>query len=295
MNKKQGHPDYLRIITLFLSLLLIVYFWFYVFIPRKLPGVLKFGIPMKQTNILIMGLDQTYDERHNAARIHRTDSLILANLNPFSKKVNLISIPRDTIVNIPGHGKDKINSAYAFGKAPLAILTVSNLLGLHIDRTIILRPEGIAKLVDGVGGLKIYVEKDLMYKDSWGGLNINLKKGYRHLSGKQVHDYIRFRNDAQADLGRIKRQQTFLKELFKKLGSPATVFRLPWLISCAKESFSTDMSFLQLFETGNFLRMISRQSISVNVLPNHFSMEFKGGLEPDQRKKENLFFELGIN
>ena len=295
MKKKQRHPDYLRIITLFLSLLLIVYFWFYVFIPRRLPGYLKFGIPMKQTNILVMGLDQTYDESHNATRLHRTDSLILANINPFSQKINLISIPRDTIVDIPGYGKDKINSAYAFGQASLTILTVSNLLGLHIDRSIILRTDGIARLVDGMGGLKIYIEKDLKYKDSWGGLNINLKKGYRHLSGKQVHDYIRFRHDAQADLGRITRQQTFLKELFKKIGGPQTIFRLPWLISRTKESLSSDMPLRQFFAVGNFLRMIDRQDITVNMLPGYISAEYKGAWEPDQREKEALLLKLGIH
>ncbi|MEK7376456.1 MAG: LCP family protein, partial [Candidatus Margulisiibacteriota bacterium] len=279
---------------LFLSMLLIIYFWFYAFIPRKLPGFLKFGIPMKQTNILIMGLDQTYDERHNPTRFHRTDSLILANLNPFSQKINMISIPRDTVTDIPGHGKNKINSAYAFGQAPLAVLTVSNLLGLRIDRSIILRSDGIARLVDGIGGLKIFVEKDLKYKDSWGGLDINLKKGCQQLSGKQVHDYIRFRHDASGDLGRITRQQTFLKELFKKLGSSATIFRLPWLISCAKGSISSDMPFRQLFAVGNFLRMADKQDISANVLPSHVSSEYKGSLEPDQKETEKLLLELGI-
>lgn len=275
-------------------LLLIAYFWFYIFMPRSLPSSLKFGIPLKRTNILVMGLDQTFDEMHRPVRANRTDTLILASINPFSQTASLLSIPRDTLADIPGHGLDRINSAYAIGKEELTISSVSKLLDVHIDRHIVIRPGGLAKIVDSLGGIKLYVEKDMKYRDTWGGLNINLKKGYRRLSGKEAHDYIRFRNDEKADIGRVERQQTFIREMFKKLGSPATLFRLPALVSAVKRTFSSDISGRELFEAGNFLRMTDRRNIRSDTLPGYVSIDHRGCWAPDNRAAKRVLKELNI-
>ncbi|MFA5098370.1 MAG: LCP family protein [Candidatus Margulisiibacteriota bacterium] len=294
MAKKPRRPDLLRIITLLVCLLLIAYFWFYIFMPRSLPSSLKFGIPLKRTNILVMGLDQTFDEMHRPVRANRTDTLILASINPFSQTASLLSIPRDTLADIPGHGLDRINSAYAIGKEELTISSVSKLLDVHIDRHIVIRPGGLAKIVDSLGGIKLYVEKDMKYRDTWGGLNINLKKGYRRLSGKEAHDYIRFRNDEKADIGRVERQQTFIREMFKKLGSPATLFRLPALVSAVKRTFSSDISGRELFEAGNFLRMTDRRNIRSDTLPGYVSIDHRGCWAPDNRAAKRVLKELNI-
>jgi len=277
-----------------LCLLLIVYFWFYIFMPRRLPSPLKFGIPLKRTNILVMGLDQTFDEMHRPVKANRTDTLILASIDPFSQKASLLSIPRDTLADIPGHGLDRINAAYAIGKEELAISSVSKLLNVRIDRYIVIRPGGLANIVDSLGGIKLYVEKDMKYRDNWGGLNINLKKGYRRLSGKEAHDYIRFRNDEKADIGRVERQQTFIRELFKKFGSPATLFRLPALAAAAKKAFSSDISGRELFEAGNFLRMTDRHSIRSDTLPGYVSIDHRGCWAPDNKAAEKVLKELNI-
>ena len=294
MVKKPRRPDHLRIITLLVSLFLIVYFWFYLFMPRSLPSFLKFGIPIKRTNILVMGLDQTFTELHRPVKANRTDTLILASIDPFSQTASLLSIPRDTLAEIPGHGLDRINSAYAIGKEELAILAVSKLLDVRIDRHIVIRPGGLAKIVDSLGGIKLYVEKDMKYRDSWGGLNINLKKGYRRLSGKEAHDYIRFRSDEQADIGRVARQQTFLREFFKKLGSPATLFRLPALVAAAKRTFSSDISGRELFEAGNFFRMTDRRHIRSNTLPGSLSLDHRGCWVADITAAKKTLKELNI-
>lgn len=294
MAKKPRRPDLLRIITLLMCLLLIAYFWFYIFMPRSLPSSLKFGIPLKRTNILVMGLDQTFDEMHRPVRANRTDTLILASINPFSQTASLLSIPRDTLADIPGHGLDRINSAYAIGKEELTISSVSKLLDVHIDRHIVIRPGGLAKIVDSLGGIKLYVEKDMKYRDTWGGLNINLKKGYRRLSGKEAHDYIRFRNDEKADIGRVERQQTFIREMFKKFGSPATLFRLPALVSAVKRTFSSDISGRELFEAGNFLRMTDRRNIRSDTLPGYVSIDHRGCWAPDNRAAKRVLKELNI-
>lgn len=261
----------MRILALLCVLTVIVYTWFFIFIPRSVPTWLAAFIPSGKLNILVMGVDYSYDNHNRVSRNGRSDTLALVQFDPFKNGINIISIPRDSYVDIPGYGKDKINSAFAKGHQELARKTVSSLLGIDIDGYMIINLQGLIDLVDRLGGLKIYVEKDMSYKDSWGHLNIDLKKGLQKLNGDQAQGFIRFRHDALGDITRVQRQQSFLKVLFRKMASPAGLVRLPWVIPALHSAVETDIPVSELAKIANFARMLPPEKITTCTLPGNFS------------------------
>lgn len=296
MPLKTSNADLLRIMTLLLFVILIIYSFLYVFIPKSIPTCLYIGTPSRKINLLIIGLDYSYDEKHNIAHENRSDTMMLCHIDPLSNKISILSIPRDSKVEIPGHEINKINSAYAFGKINLAKETVSKYLGITIDNYLIMEPSGLINLIDAIGGLKINIENDMYYKDNWGHLYINLKKGIHKLNGKEVQGYVRFRHDALGDISRIKRQQYFLNALFKKLASPIVLIRSPLIISSAKKTFQTDLSFKDIIMIGNLFRLSKNKNIIYNTLPGNFSTDpnYSGFWIPDEEKKKQLLQDMGI-
>lgn len=294
--QQTSKADVLRIITFIVLLLLLLYLWIYIFIPKLIPNPLFIGTPSKKINILIMGLDYSYDNKHNLSKSHRTDSLMLASIDPISNKLNALSIPRDSLVEIPGYGLNKINSAYAIGKAYLTKHTVSKYLGIHIDKYLIIDPRGIEALVDALGGVNIYVDHDMYYNDNWGNLHINLKKGLHKLNGSQAHGFIRFRHDALGDISRIRRQQYFLSVLFKKLGSPSALLRSPLILTSLKRAFKSDLSFKDIILIGNFARLLKPKDFTFKTLPGNFSSQESLGSYwiPDEGQVKETLRDMGI-
>lgn len=181
-------------------------------------------------NVVLLGRDYDYDNRGRRINSGRTDTIMVFHVNCKDKKVNGISIPRDTLVNIPNYGEAKINSAYHIGGINLALETIENLLGIKIDYYVLLDPDAFKRMIDAIGGVEIYVEKDMKYRDSWAKLNIDLKQGYQRLNGEQAEGYIRFRHDPMGDIGRIERQQKFFHALLSQVTSSDTIIKIPKLI-----------------------------------------------------------------
>jgi len=143
-----------------------------------------------------------------------SDVMLLLRFNPETKKMVVLAVPRDTRIEIPGHGMKKINAANVYGGPALTAQTVSKLLnGVGIDRYVRINILGMGKLIDALGGVTVYVPKDMKYRDDSQHLYINLKAGKRHLNGDQALQLLRFRHDALGDIGRIQRQQMVLRAL----------------------------------------------------------------------------------
>jgi LCP family protein required for cell wall assembly len=151
--------------------------------------------------------------------------MIVASVDPRAGTVNMLSIPRDTRVVIPGRsGYDKITHAYAYGGAALATRTVEAFLGVPINYYL---ATGRALSVSSIfGGVDMYVEQDMNYDDPYAGLSINLRKGSQHLDGEKAGQYIRFRHDELGDIGRVHRQQRFMKAMSDEMLQVGT------LLSC---------------------------------------------------------------
>lgn len=288
--------DILRVLALLVYAVLIVYIWFFIFMPKKIPPYLMTLVPDKSKNILIFGIDFNYDEKHKkSVKNGRADTILLCNLNPSKKKITLISFPRDSLVEIPGFGYHKINSAYHFSGEKLLAKTIENLLNIKIDNYVCVNLPTFIALVDSLGGVKVSIDNDMYYVDNYGGLKINLKKGTKKLSGKEAEGYVRFRSDKNGDIGRIERQKEFLKAVFKKISSPIIFIRLPFIFNTLQNKVETDLKFSELIRIGNFLRTVNNNEIKTLVIPGDFGQgEYFGYWILDFPKVYNLKKELQL-
>nr|WP_249030683.1 LCP family protein [Sporomusa acidovorans] len=194
--------------------------------------------PVKgKINILVLGADERQDDTG------RSDTTFVTTIDTDAKKITMLSIPRDTRVKIPGHGWDKINHAYAFGGSKLSKESVENLLGIKIDYTVVININGFVRMIDAIGGVTIDVDKRMKYADPYddnGGLYIDLQPGVQKLNGKTAIEYVRYR-DEEGDIGRVARQQKFLKALLQEFTKPQLIAKLPDLIKQLSTTIRTDM------------------------------------------------------
>jgi len=257
---KRHRLDYLRLLAVSTIILSILYFYANIFRPQLIPRFLRIGVLRRPINILVLGTDVTFDAKTGEPLPQsdgRTDSIVLLHVDPANYKLNIISIPRDSFVEIPGYGFNKINAANVFGGLELTKKTIVNLTGRQIDYYLKVNPYATIKLVDLLGGIDIDVAKDMYYVDQAQNLNINLKQGRHKLSGKEAQGYIRFRHDALGDIGRIGRQQQFLETLFKSFTKPSNLFKAPLVMEIALKYIQTDLPLSKILRLANFARMIS--------------------------------------
>ncbi|NLI78121.1 MAG: LCP family protein [Candidatus Riflebacteria bacterium] len=208
-------------------------------------------------NFLVMGID-------SVEGTHRTDTMFLLGVDPAGKKVAIMSIPRDTRVVINGTGR-KINEVMArYGEYVLRSM-IENLMEIRINRAVKIDFQGFVRVIDLMGGVDVDIEHPMHYDDNWGKLHIHFDKGPAHLDGQKALEYVRFRGDPSADLGRIKRQQRFLAAVVNKLQTPAMVVRLPGIIAEALGHVETDLSLAEALDLGKALHGggISLQTMSL--------------------------------
>ncbi|MDO3412676.1 LCP family protein [Saccharibacillus sp. CPCC 101409] len=191
-------------------------------------------------NILLMGVDSRGSEEDE---IPRSDSMIVASIDPDKKTINMFSIMRDTYTDIPDHGKQRINAAITHGPN-VAMQTVSDLLGIPIQYYVYTDFQGFIKLVDAVGGVDFYVEKDMKYLTTADGpqYDIDLKEGQQHLDGTTALQYVRFRHDRLSDFTRTGRQREFLQAIADKLKTSTSIMNLPNILEQVSPYIDTNMS-----------------------------------------------------
>ena len=216
-----------------------------------------------KTTVMIMGVDERADD------VGRSDTLMIATLDPHTDHAALLSIPRDTRVKIKGRGYDKINAAYAYGGERLAESTVESFLGIDIDHYIIVNTNSFVRLVDAIGGIDINVEKRMYYEDPWddnGGLVIDIYPGLQHMDGEKAVTYVRYR-DEEGDIGRVRRQQEFMAACMDKLTSPSIIPKIPAIISELMDAVQTDLSFRQILGLAGALRDAQKNGLDMEMVP----------------------------
>lgn len=222
--------------------------------------------PRKQ-NILLLGVDSNGADSDLWVGT-RTDTIIVFNIDPKTKTLNALSIPRDSKVYLPkGMGIQKINAAHAIGGVEMTIKTIQDTLGIHIDRYIMIHDDAVREIVKAMGGVDIYVEKNMHYNDYAGNLHINFTKGNHHLTEKDAVEYLRFRHDALGDIGRTQRQQWFLRGLIANLQKPETITKIPKIISVAKKYIKTDMSVYEMSQYATLAKGFDMDNIEIAMLP----------------------------
>jgi len=295
MNKKR--IDLVRVLAVLVVVLGIAYFHLNILFPTTIPKSLRIGILRKPVTILLVGTDITYDRvTHKPMPEHRgrADTILLTRIDPIRWKINVLSIPRDTYLSIPGREAQKINVVNAWGGIPLLKRTVSDFTGQKIDYYIKAKPTAITKLVDMLGGVYLKVEENMRYVDRVQGLNIDLKMGWQKLSGKQAHDYIRYRDNFSGDIGRIARQQKFFKALSKSLTRPANILNAPRAIRTALQEIETDMPLGTTVRLLNMARMMEPGDLRTEMTPGEVS--FVRGVGsiwmPDQEALQRVIREM---
>jgi LCP family protein required for cell wall assembly len=209
------------------------------------------GFPLTSANtILILGSDArpkgSKEPGANPSGPSRSDTIMLWRVG--AGHAARLSIPRDTVVDIPGHGRAKINAAYAYGGAALSIKTIEQYLGIPVNHLIEVSFENFPKLIDALGGVDVKTGRvcsEISGGVRNGGQTLNLHSGTHHLNGQQALVLARTRknrcNPAENDLTRAKRQQQILSGMKGQLTSPGAFFRLPWISWYAPKAMHTDM------------------------------------------------------
>ncbi|WP_342716341.1 LCP family protein [Bacillus paramycoides] len=190
--------------------------------------------------ILIMGIEDYATDGQNG----RTDSLMFATVNPKTKKISLMSIPRDSRVPIVGKNKeDKINAAHAYGGEEMAIKTVEGFLKVPVDHYLKIDFQGFKGIVDAVGGVTVDVPFDFWERSDVDYYKkIEFKQGQQELNGEEALAYVRMRKqDPNGDYGRAARQRQLLAAVAQKLNSTSTVFKIKDLTAVVGKFIKTDI------------------------------------------------------
>ncbi|HFK1762383.1 LytR family transcriptional regulator [Bacillus wiedmannii] len=190
--------------------------------------------------LLIMGIEDYATDGQNG----RTDSLMFATVNPKTKKISLMSIPRDSRVPIVGKNKeDKINAAHAYGGEEMAIKTVEGFLKVPVDHYIKIDFQGFKGIVDAVGGVTVDVPFDFWERSDMDYYKkIEFKQGQQDLNGEEALAYVRMRKqDPNGDYGRAARQRQLLAAVAQKLNSASTVFKIKDLTTVVGKYIKTDI------------------------------------------------------
>ena len=209
---------------------------------KRTPETENYIMPPNKLNILIMGVDDRPKEDDPG----RSDTLMVMTLDTESKEASIISVPRDTRVRVKGLGWDKINHAYLIGKHPLTRQTTENFLGIPMDYYVKINLDNFGRIVDAIGGVTIDVEKRMQYEDTWDHYVIDLKPGVQRLDGRTALQYVRYR-DEEGDIGRVARQQKFIKAVIAEVSSPAIILKAPSLIREVFASLDTDLPISLMF------------------------------------------------
>lgn len=194
-------------------------------------------------SILLLGVD-TNDTRTAEGDSGRTDSIIVATINPQKGQTTLVSIPRDTLVDMECEYDgdyityDKINAAYAYGGAPLAIDTVEKLLDIPIDHYATVNMDGMADLIEAVGGVDVKNDIDFTLNGE------HFAIGDLHLNGKRAVEWARMREeDPKGDYGRQERQRIVLQKVFDKIASVETLSNYQNLLDVIGKNGKTDLEW----------------------------------------------------
>jgi polyisoprenyl-teichoic acid--peptidoglycan teichoic acid transferase len=268
-RKKKKRKRIVKLIfTIFLLLIFGSGIYIYSFISGLKTNTLGAGTAPASSsdpiNILILGMDIGDTDNQTNKSIRRSDTIMVFNYNPNTKKAHIVSIPRDTLIEVDGYLDTgeyqrywKINAAYALGGEEEVITHVESLLDININYIVEIDYNAFRSIVDAIGGVEMTIEQDMYYDDDEQDLHINFKAGETVLlDGEKAEEFFRWRknNDgtglANGDLDRIKNQQLFMSKLLDKALSPTIVFKAPKILKAISENVDTNIPANKLISLG---------------------------------------------
>jgi LCP family protein required for cell wall assembly len=227
--------------------------------------------PRNICNFLLLGSDSRAGlgrEAEAAVPGQRADTIIVVRTDPTRHRTVVLSIPRDLLVPIPGHGMNKINTAFGYGP-DVMVQTVENLTGMTINHYAEVNFVGFADLVNALGGVPVCIDKPLV--DQLAGLALP-KAGCYNLRGAQALAYVRARHiqgDIIPDFSRIARQQQFFRAVIQKSLSIGAIFKISQLVAATKHNLVIDkkLDLYSLQTLTKTLADLGQQAVEFRVLP----------------------------
>ncbi len=197
-------------------------------------------------NILFIGSDKRPGDQSS-----RADTLLIMRVDDQTKSISQLSIPRDSLTDIPGYGQGKVNSGYSYGGAALQIKVVEQLTGIPIHHVVEMDFSGFPAIVDSLGGVDINVPNtiDSKYPQGLAWTQVHFEPGPQHMDGKRALVYVRVRY-SDDDFHRMARQQQFMKALEQKMTSPWNAIKMPLIAPTIVDNMVTDMSMTDLIRLG---------------------------------------------
>ena len=276
-NKWSRLKTYQKVLIIFFSVLVLisasaaVYFYYYIArinrvifsgTTTEIENVLTpVSTPEAPVTILFLGRD-TRDAENEPGR---ADTIMLLHINPAEERAALLSIPRDTLVEIPGYGMDKINAAYAFGGEELMIRTVSIFLDAVINNYVTIDFDGFVKLIDELGGVKVTINRPI--EDPKAGAYISA--GEHNFTGEQALAYTRSRSTELGDINRIQRQQYIVKELVKQKLNMRTVSNINNYFNIIIENTRTNIDLMTIISYARAALSFGLDSIDSAIIPTY--------------------------
>lgn len=233
------------------------------------------------TNILILGVDDSIRQE--------ADTILVLSFSNDTGKSRIISIPRDTWITMQGNS-GRIGTIYGWGGVNRMVKEVSRLLSISIHQYVIIDMATFAELIDVLGGLDIYVEENMDYDDEAAGLSIHIGQGYQHLSGEEVQKYLRYRGEKLGDVGRVQRQQKFIKALYAKVLQLDTIPKLPAIADIFRNRMETSAEIFDSAHLANVLRRMSSDPPTTLMLPGSENVD--GAWVPNVAELEARISEL---
>jgi len=238
----------------------------------------------RPVTIALLGVDRLPEFDADSPRRFEshTDAVALLRFDPTARSLDLVSIPRDTRVEIPGYGTDKLNRANRLGGRDLVVATLENLFsGLRVDRAIRVDLTAARRAVDRLGGLELYIDRPMRYVDRAQDLTIDLEPGWQLLDGAQTLEFARYR-DGLGDVGRVQRQQLVFEALLARLRHPGIVPELPAILAIVRDAIDTDLTTLELLAlTQSAIAAEDADNVRAVLLPGRFAQADAGDSSGD--------------
>lgn len=220
----------------------------------------------QEVTLLVLGCDEDRDWRTQAItkRFARSDMMLVLKIDFEKKLVSGLSIPRDTEVTVAGHTAHKINAYHDMGGKDLAQKAAEAVMGITIDRTVVLDYEAFKRMVDLVGGVEVYVDKPLNYDDNAGDLHVHLDVGRHMLDGEGAMGYVRIRK-VDSDFVRQKRQKDFMMSFKDRV--KGDIWKTPALFNEVLNLFGGEFTPEEMAALARFGQTITADNFKMGMVP----------------------------
>lgn len=260
-------------------------------------------------NILLVGMDIGDAQNLENKDARRTDSIMVINFNPLTNKLQIVSVPRDTMIEVDAHDGNgdyqrywKINSAYALGGQAELITQVEGLLDIEINYVAEVDYDAFRGIIDAIGGVSMYIEQDMFYDDDEQNLHIRFNKGDTvNLDGKMAEEFFRWRqnNDGtgfeNGDLDRIENQHKLIRKIIEKCLDKSIIFKLPEIVDAITSNIKTNIPPSEIIKLGFNIMKIKEEDIGMSSVQGYFEdLEGQSFIVADKELNKDIIKSLSI-